>query len=62
MAALRDLGALPHDTDLEAVIADLGLDRPPIDPTTLTGDELVKPRCSGSSRRCSATAPACPRS
>ena len=28
LAALRDLGALPPDTDLEAVIADLGLDRP----------------------------------
>jgi ubiquinone biosynthesis protein len=41
MAALRDLGALPHDTDLEAVIRDLGLDRPPIDPTTLTGEEMV---------------------
>jgi ubiquinone biosynthesis protein len=41
LAALRDLGALPADTDLEAVIRDLNLDRPPIDPTTLTGDELV---------------------
>ena len=42
VAALRDLGALPMDTDLDAVIADLRLDQPPIDPTTLTGDELVK--------------------
>ena len=42
LAALRDLGALPRDTDLDAVIRDLGLDRPPIDPTTLTGDEMVK--------------------
>ena len=42
MAALRDLGALPPDTDLDAVIRDLGLDRPPIDPTTLTGDELLR--------------------
>ncbi|MCB0999224.1 MAG: AarF/ABC1/UbiB kinase family protein [Acidimicrobiales bacterium] len=41
MAAMRDLGALPADTDLEAVIADLRLDLPPIDPTTLTGEELV---------------------
>jgi ubiquinone biosynthesis protein len=41
LAALRDLGALPPDTDLEAVIADLGLDRTPIDPTTLTPDELI---------------------
>ncbi len=41
LGALRDLGALPLDTDLEAVVADLGLDRPMVDPTTLTGDELV---------------------
>jgi ubiquinone biosynthesis protein len=41
MAALRDLGALPADTDLDAVIADLGLDRPPIDPTALSADEMV---------------------
>ncbi len=41
MVALRDLGALPHDTDLDAVIAELGLDRPPIDPTTLTGEEMI---------------------
>ncbi|MGD9999203.1 MAG: ABC1 kinase family protein [Ilumatobacteraceae bacterium] len=41
MAAMRDLGALPADVDLEAVIRDLRLDLPPIDPTTLTGEELV---------------------
>jgi ubiquinone biosynthesis protein len=41
MAALRDLGALPADTDLDAVIRDLGLDRPPVDPTTMTADEMV---------------------
>jgi ubiquinone biosynthesis protein len=41
VAALRDLGALPPNTDVDAVIAQLGLDRPPIDPTTLTADELV---------------------
>jgi ubiquinone biosynthesis protein len=41
MAAMRDLGALPPDTDLEAVIKDLRLDLPPIDPTTLSGEELV---------------------
>ena len=40
--ALRDLGALPHDADVDFVIKDLRLDQPPIDPTTLTGDELVK--------------------
>jgi len=41
MAALRDLGALPHDTDLKAVIHDLRLDEAPIDPTTLSGEEMV---------------------
>ena len=41
LAALRDLGALPADTDLDAVIRDLGLDQPPVDPTTLTADEMV---------------------
>jgi ubiquinone biosynthesis protein len=41
LAALCDLGALPPDTDLDAVIADLGLDRPMVDPTTLSSDELV---------------------
>ncbi|HSL58410.1 MAG TPA: AarF/UbiB family protein [Acidimicrobiales bacterium] len=42
LAALRDLGALPPDTDLEAVVVDLGLDRAPLDPTQLTPDELVQ--------------------
>jgi ubiquinone biosynthesis protein len=42
MTALRDLGALPADSDLDAVIRDLRLDQPTIDPTTLTGEELVK--------------------
>ena len=42
MAALRDLGALPMDTDIEAVIRDLRLDDDVIDPTTLTGEEMVK--------------------
>ncbi len=41
LAALRDLGALPADADLEAVIVDLRLDQPAVDPTTMTGDELV---------------------
>jgi ubiquinone biosynthesis protein len=41
MAALRDLGALPTDTDLDAVITDLRLDQPAIDPTSLSGEELV---------------------
>ncbi|MGI9052679.1 MAG: ABC1 kinase family protein [Ilumatobacteraceae bacterium] len=42
LAALRDLGALPRDTDLRAVIRDLGLDQVPVDPTTLTGEQLVQ--------------------
>ncbi len=41
LAAIRDLGALPVDTDLDAVMRDLRLDQTPIDPTTLTGEELV---------------------
>ncbi len=41
-SALRDLGALPQDTDIEAVISDLGLDKPAKDPTTMTPDELTK--------------------
>jgi ubiquinone biosynthesis protein len=42
LAALCDLGALPHDTDLDAVIRDLRLDQPPVDPTTLGPDEIVQ--------------------
>lgn len=41
IAALRDLGALPRDTDLDAVIRDLRLDQAPVDPTSLSGEELV---------------------
>jgi ubiquinone biosynthesis protein len=41
LESFRDLGALPMDTDLDAVIADLGLDGPPIDPTTLTQEEML---------------------
>ncbi|MGZ4675054.1 MAG: ABC1 kinase family protein [Acidimicrobiia bacterium] len=41
LGALRDLGAFPPDTDLDAVIADLGLDRPLQDPTLMSADELV---------------------
>jgi ubiquinone biosynthesis protein len=42
MAAMRDLGALPADTDLDAVIRDLRLDEARVDPTTLSGEELVQ--------------------
>jgi len=38
---VRDLGALPIDVDIEAVIADLALDRPPPDPTNMTADEMA---------------------
>ncbi|WP_255566650.1 AarF/ABC1/UbiB kinase family protein [Iamia sp. SCSIO 61187] len=41
LAAIRDLGALPPDVDLDAVIVDLGLDRPVVDPTTLTPEQLT---------------------
>ncbi len=39
--ALRQLGALPLDTDVDAVIKDLGLDGPPLDPTKLEPEEMV---------------------
>ena len=42
VAALRDLGALPADVDIDQVIKDLRLDQPTIDPTGLSGEELVK--------------------
>jgi ubiquinone biosynthesis protein len=41
LAALRDLGALPADTDLGAVISDLGLDKPLKDPTAMSAEDLV---------------------
>lgn len=41
IAALCELGALPPDTDIDAVVVDLGLDRPPIDPTKMDPDQLV---------------------
>ena len=40
LAALRDLGAFPPDTDLQRVFTDLQLDRT-MDPTALSADELV---------------------
>ncbi|HVX17662.1 MAG TPA: AarF/UbiB family protein [Acidimicrobiales bacterium] len=42
VASFRDLGALPPDTDIDAVVAELGLDQPAVDLTTLTGDDLTK--------------------
>jgi ubiquinone biosynthesis protein len=41
MSALRDLGALPPDTDLDAVMHDLGIDQPVKDPTTMEPEELI---------------------
>ena len=41
LAAMRDLGALPDDADLEGIIRDLDLEGPPIDPTTMSPEELT---------------------
>jgi ubiquinone biosynthesis protein len=41
LAALRDLGALPRTADLDEIATELGLDQPPIDPTTLTPEQLT---------------------
>ena len=42
VGALCALGALPPDVDVDAVIEDLGLDRPVVDPTTLDADQLTR--------------------
>ena len=42
LQAMAELGALPMDSDLDAVISDLGLDGPVIDPTTLTQEQLLQ--------------------
>ena len=42
VAALRDLGAVRHDTDIDALVRDLGLDGPAVDPTTLSAEELTR--------------------
>jgi len=41
LGALRDLGAFPADTDIDAVYVDLELDQPVKDPTQMSSDELV---------------------
>ena len=41
IAAFRDLGALPADTDVDDVIRSLGLDQAPVDPTSLDQEQLV---------------------
>lgn len=39
--ALRDLGTLPPDTDIEDVMSELGLNRAPVDPSSLSQEELL---------------------
>jgi ubiquinone biosynthesis protein len=41
LAAFRDLGALPVDADIDALMRVLKVDQPVKDPTRMTGDELV---------------------
>lgn len=41
LAAFRDLGALPPDADLDALIRDLKIDQPVRDPTKMSGAELM---------------------
>ncbi|HMK97002.1 MAG TPA: AarF/UbiB family protein, partial [Acidimicrobiales bacterium] len=41
LAALRDMGAVPVDTDLDALVKDLGLDKPVVDVTTLAPEALL---------------------
>jgi ubiquinone biosynthesis protein len=41
LGALRDMGAVPPDTDLAALATDLGLDKPIVDPTTLAPEALL---------------------
>ncbi|MCB1251154.1 MAG: AarF/ABC1/UbiB kinase family protein [Acidimicrobiales bacterium] len=40
--AFRDLGALPLDVDVDAIIRDLNLDGPPIDPTQLSQEQMLE--------------------
>ncbi|MGH9121796.1 MAG: ABC1 kinase family protein [Acidimicrobiales bacterium] len=42
IGALRDLGALPPDAEVDAVVSELGLDAPPQDPTALAPEELLR--------------------
>lgn len=41
VVALRDLGAFPPDTDIDAVIEDLNLEGPVKDPTKMTSEQLA---------------------
>ena len=40
--AMRELGALPGDVDVDEVIADLRLDQPVVDPTTMDAEQLTR--------------------
>lgn len=42
LEAYRDLGALAPDADLDKIIADLKLDQPVVDPTTMNSEQLTK--------------------
>jgi ubiquinone biosynthesis protein len=43
LAAMRDLGALPMDSDIDAIVKELNLDSGEVlDPTKMSGDELVE--------------------
>jgi ubiquinone biosynthesis protein len=41
LAALRDLGALPMDVDLDQLVVELGIDQPMKDPTQIAPEELL---------------------
>jgi ubiquinone biosynthesis protein len=41
LEALRDLGAFPDDVDVQRLIKDLGLDRPPLDPMQMSVEQLT---------------------
>lgn len=41
VAALRDLGALPPDTDIDAVVEELGLSKGPVDPLKMAPEEMI---------------------
>ncbi len=41
IGAMRDLGAFPANTDVQTVVDQLGLEGTPVDPTTLSPEELV---------------------
>ncbi len=41
VSALRDLGALPADTDIDEVVRELGIDKGPVDPTKMEPEEMV---------------------